>query len=248
MNPPNEPKRLYERRQAQALEPHYSAHVSAMTTEGLHAKAAIAAELAWRDAQITRIRLHHDEAMAKLRAEHAALDAEACHLRERLDTPIPMVLPCPRCDQRHVDAPEPETGWKNPPHKSHLCATCGCVWRPAAVPTTGVASILTRGKADTWPIRPEDTVGALESFHAAAPDAFADLDEVGARIGRDLMPRRSEPEGPSEAELSAAGCYSCGPGVPQETTDANGRGVCVSCAHNGAYDNAPETDEDHEEP
>jgi hypothetical protein len=31
------------------LEPYYSRHVSAMTTEGLHGKGDIAAELAWRD-------------------------------------------------------------------------------------------------------------------------------------------------------------------------------------------------------
>jgi len=34
------------------LEPHYSRHVSAMTSEGLDRKSDIAAELAWRDAEI----------------------------------------------------------------------------------------------------------------------------------------------------------------------------------------------------
>lgn len=42
----------YTRRDPMSLEPHYSAHVSAMTTEGLHAKSAIAAELAFRDALV----------------------------------------------------------------------------------------------------------------------------------------------------------------------------------------------------
>jgi hypothetical protein len=64
--------------------------------------------------------------------------------------PIPMVLHCPRCAAQHVDAPEPERGWTNPPHKSHLCHSCGCVWRPADVATVGVKSINTRGSADTW--------------------------------------------------------------------------------------------------
>lgn len=35
--------------------------------------------------------------------------------------------------------------WDNPPHKSHLCRRCKTVWRPADVPTNGVAEIKTRG-------------------------------------------------------------------------------------------------------
>ncbi len=64
--------------------------------------------------------------------------------------PIPMILPCPKCGMRHVDAPEPEKGWTNPPHKSHLCHGCGIVWRPADVPTTGVLATVTQGARDTW--------------------------------------------------------------------------------------------------
>lgn len=86
-------------------------------------------------------------------------------------TPVPMVLFCPECGLQHVDAPKActmavgcvETGvcyadahdrpdqcarWDNPPHRSHLCAECGHVWRPADVPTVGVAEIETRGKDD----------------------------------------------------------------------------------------------------
>jgi hypothetical protein len=62
--------------------------------------------------------------------------------------PIPMILFCPRCGIQHFDAPEPERGWTNPPHRSHLCASCGTIWRPADVTTTGVAKIETRGSAD----------------------------------------------------------------------------------------------------
>lgn len=86
--------------------------------------------------------------------------------------PIPMVLHCPDCGVQHVDRSEPcsmgvgceESGvcyasahgrpdecmrWDNPPHKSHKCLSCGTIWRPADVPTEGVASIQTQGKADT---------------------------------------------------------------------------------------------------
>src|SRR6266852_1881488 len=65
-------------------------------------------------------------------------------------TPIDVLLHCPVCQLRHVDAPEPGTDWTNPPHKSHKCHGCGTIWRPADVPTNGVATIGTRGAADTW--------------------------------------------------------------------------------------------------
>lgn len=64
--------------------------------------------------------------------------------------PIPMVLHCPKCGEQHVDAPEPEAGWHNPPHRSHKCHYCGTIWRPADVPTNGGQAVATRGSADTW--------------------------------------------------------------------------------------------------
>ena len=48
--------RLYVERNLQELEPHYSKHVNAMTAEALDAKYAIAAELAWRDQEIEKLR------------------------------------------------------------------------------------------------------------------------------------------------------------------------------------------------
>jgi hypothetical protein len=67
------------------------------------------------------------------------------------ETPIDMLLFCPQCGAQHVDAPEPLNGWTNPPHKSHLCHNCQTIWRPADVPTNGVATVATRGEHDTWP-------------------------------------------------------------------------------------------------
>lgn len=75
--------------------------------------------------------------------------------------PIDMVLHCPKCGMQHVDAPDdPFYGgmsdasgfhprWENPPHRSHLCHTCGHIWRPADVPTNGVWAVKTKGKADS---------------------------------------------------------------------------------------------------
>lgn len=65
-------------------------------------------------------------------------------------SPIPMVLHCPKCGAQHVDAPEPEHGWTNPPHKSHLCHGCGTIWRPAMVSTCGVTHLEREGERDTW--------------------------------------------------------------------------------------------------
>jgi hypothetical protein len=62
---------------------------------------------------------------------------------------VPMLLWCPMCGYQHVDAPDPGQGWTNPPHRSHKCSSCGCIWRPADCNTTGVAEIATKGK-DDW--------------------------------------------------------------------------------------------------
>jgi hypothetical protein len=92
--------------------------------------------------------------------------------------PIPMVLYCPDpdCGAQHIDRPHHwsdlydgpgddlspaekeirdariaayEAAWTNPPHKSHLCGTCGTIWRPCDYPTVGVEKINTAGKADS---------------------------------------------------------------------------------------------------
>ena len=83
--------------------------------------------------------------------------------------PIDMVLHCPACGLQHIDTsvPNPDwcdgcnpencegcgsvvTGkWTNPPHRSHLCHGCGHIWRPADVATNGVATLKTKGKADS---------------------------------------------------------------------------------------------------
>ena len=86
-----------------------------------------------------------------------------------MNKPIDMILHCPKCHVQHIDRREiapvkngPDNGpgdrgfgirvvWDNPPHRSHLCHSCGCVWRPADVCTNGVAQIETRGKDDNWP-------------------------------------------------------------------------------------------------
>lgn len=65
-----------------------------------------------------------------------------------MEKPIDMVLHCPNCKMQHIDKPEPERGWENPPHKSHLCHGCGFIFRPADIETNGVAATKTRGQND----------------------------------------------------------------------------------------------------
>lgn len=80
--------------------------------------------------------------------ERRAYQLGVAHARAVDPSPIDMVLYCPQCGAQHVD--RPTLTWTNPPHRSHLCA-CGTIWRPADVPTNGVAAVHTRGKDDTWP-------------------------------------------------------------------------------------------------
>ena len=48
--------------------------------------------------------------------------------------PLPMLLWCPGCFERHIDEGEFATR----PHHTHACQKCGMVWRPALVHTVGV--------------------------------------------------------------------------------------------------------------
>lgn len=77
--------------------------------------------------------------------------------------PVDMLLFCPNCGEQHIDERTPD--WTNPPHRSHLCQFCEHVWRPADVPTNGVAAIETRGQRDGNP-RPRYFATA-EDFYAA---------------------------------------------------------------------------------
>lgn len=86
--------------------------------------------------------------------------------------PIPMILYCPACGTQHVDAAESpgEDGmmpvWENPPHRTHKCGVCEMTWRPADVPTIGVAQLKTRGTDDKWTSQPSVVANhALESSY-----------------------------------------------------------------------------------
>lgn len=107
--------------------------------------------------------LHTSQVIAECEASGFKIDRASVHLifmlldaqmEKDIGLPIPMILHCPSCHAQHIDAPDiaiasgKTTGWDNPPHRSHLCHQCGTIWRPADVPTEGVAEIKTRGKHD----------------------------------------------------------------------------------------------------
>lgn len=48
--------------------------------------------------------------------------------------PIPMLIWCPMCNQRHID----QGDFAVRPHHTHACQFCGFTWRPAIVATVGV--------------------------------------------------------------------------------------------------------------
>lgn len=57
---------------------------------------------------------------------------------EVVQKPLDMLLFCPRCNVQHVDRPQPEQGWTNPPHATHTCQSCGLLWRPSNGLTNGI--------------------------------------------------------------------------------------------------------------
>lgn len=118
-----------------------------------------------------------------------------------MTTPIDMILYCPACGLQHIDAPEKpknigrngfvvmHSSWDNPPHRSHLCHGCshlchGCgrIWRPADVPTNGVAEIQTKGKHDSPPPEnqpmTEEQGYAIEAIWQFVPELKAREDDL----------------------------------------------------------------------
>jgi len=105
--------------------------------------------------------------------------------------PIPMVLHCPSCHAQHIDEPDERTpDWTNPPHRSHLCHSCGTIWRPADVATVGVRAIQTRGKADCIKrpsVAPDDEALIEDLSHNASmfgssPETIASEEALRRRL------------------------------------------------------------------
>lgn len=167
----------------------------------------------------------------KIRAKQAAKPKHSPLPEAPTAAPLDMVLHCPACGLQHIDAPEPAVrtaldpngvlGWPNPPHRSHLCHGCGHIWRPADVPTNGVAAVKTTGKADSPIAHPPArfdadptgrTPGLLRAFTIYADSELRDGDDrlvaVVHRYRHDVAVR-----------LAAA--WNACLGVPTETLKAH---------------------------
>lgn len=142
------------------------------------------------------------------------------------EAPIDMVLHCPACGMQHIDRPDPPSQyagmdgtsneWTCPPHRSQLCRPedggCGHIWRPADVPTNGVAAVKTKGKADSpiaTPAEPDAArVEADRSMLREARDAIQALRMANERWGltqarRDAVNKAIAAVGRIDAALAA---------------------------------------------
>jgi NTP pyrophosphatase (non-canonical NTP hydrolase) len=128
--------------------------------------------------KLGRIERAYEAAAAPLLAANTRLTGELGAVLSSHAVAVPMLLFCPRCAEQHVDAPQPEKGWENPPHRSHLCGACGHVWRPADVATTGVQVLDTAGARDGSP-RPEIGL-AIRQHEERERQATAWLNDQGA--------------------------------------------------------------------
>lgn len=110
--------------------------------------------------------------------------------------PVDLKLFCPNCGAQHIDEPQPEKGWTNPPHRSHECQFCTgadgkpFTWRPSDDYTNGVREIKTKGKRDSDPM-PRLTASAIASLieegEIEKSALYADdgyINGIGFAIGR----------------------------------------------------------------
>lgn len=95
--------------------------------------------------------LAYDEIRSKLSDadyQHAFIDRGTVDMhgigvtRGLENMPIDMILYCPACHEQHIDEPQPEKHWTNPPHREHQCQCCDFKWKPSNHPTNGVAVLL----------------------------------------------------------------------------------------------------------
>jgi hypothetical protein len=80
-----------------------------------------------------------------LRAYGEGFNAGVKVADEQTADPVDMIIFCPFCYTQHIDEPEPDNGWDNPPHHKHLCKPgdggCGKEFEPARINTNGVLEL-----------------------------------------------------------------------------------------------------------
>ena len=123
-----------------------------------------------------------------LRADSSFHDGPVIPLTEPAEPgPVPMILYCPMCTERHVDEGEFETK----PHHTHSCQHCGHTWRPAVVSTVGVM-YLPGFKNESGTALSDQELGERLWVYAVDIDGPPDAQRAEAlgRRARQLVPLR----------------------------------------------------------
>ncbi len=142
--------------------------------------------------------------------------AEPDAARASGEVPIDMVLHCPACGMQHIDRPDPPSQyagmdgtsneWTCPPHRSHLCRPedggCGHIWRPADVPTNGVAAVKTKGKADSPIATPAEPDAARVEADRRDAERWRLLESASSTLT--LRVHNTQPGEPRRAVIDAA--------------------------------------------
>lgn len=196
--------------------------------------------LASHDARVTELLEANNREVERRRAAESALRGAMALLEDERARPVELLLFCPACLHQHVDAPDPAIGWTNPPHRSHLCASCGHVWRPADRPTTGVATIATKGAKDggAHPCLTWETAVAAEAAARQRNNSGGTAAVSGRFIGLDRQPQPASQPMPACAVCGDTGvmatgaefddCRFCQPATPTDVTIADVLGRAAS--------------------
>lgn len=140
-----------------------------------------------------------------------------------VETAPAVPLACPNCEVPHVD----EGAWAVRPHRRHLCANCGYIWRidppvfgaPRAQATEeppGWELLDVARKASFW----DRLVTAVESDNADPPPAVPLIEKVVALVQEFQTPGLAPAVRPSPGSRTSL-CAECGL-VPRRRFDVEG--------------------------
>ena len=126
-----------------------------------------------------------------------------------------MLLWCPSCSTRHVDAGE----FIEKPHHTHACQSCGMVWRPAIGPTRGVQFLpgfkdeprtTEAGSLFFGNRQPPGSTGTRFALRYKIVDgSLVYEDEDVEAIGDALVAAYAGPSHPETGEHLREGCIGC---------------------------------------
>jgi hypothetical protein len=120
------------------------------------------------------------------RQKDAWADIAAVAAAEIRKIPIPMRLPCEKCGALHID----EGRFATEPHETHVCQSCGLTWKPARVPTVGVAFL--PGYKNEASTPKSDTSAEANKIEQAAREADDALPGLGRLVREGVLVPDSE--------------------------------------------------------